>query len=161
MLPFSGVDNSCFLSTAVQFTSLLQIIAEHPEKLLHDDATRPALDVLKAIPATWDETRVLAPSAIGEFAVMARRKDTTRFLGILNGDTPTVLDRVDLSFLGERRYRATVLTSPARYDFVRRELSPFDAQTPLGFTLAAGDGAVVRFVPEASPQSPGRDLLED
>lgn len=137
------------LATVVQFLSPLQCIAEHPEMLLRDPATQPALDVLKAIPATWDETRVLAPSVLGQLSVIARRSGGTWFLSVLNGDEPVRLERLDLSFLGDGRYRAVELTSPERTGFVRREVEAVTAQTQWSLALAAGDGAVVQFLPAA------------
>lgn len=58
------------LATVILFTSPMQVIAEHPEVLLTDPATAPALDLLTQIPAVWDETVVLEPSAIGELAML-------------------------------------------------------------------------------------------
>lgn len=133
------------LATFIQFTSPMQIMAEDPEKVLNDPATRPALDVLQSIPAVWDETRVLAPSAIGRLSVMARRSGTTWFLSLLNGDQPATVENPDLSFLGEADYRAVELTSPEPRTFARREIENAEARTSLRFELPAGGGAVVRF----------------
>ena len=145
------------LATVVQFTSPVQIIAEHPDLLLRHAATRPALDVLKAIPATWDETRVLAPSAIGELSIIARRKGDTWFLSALNGDRPVHLERIDLSFLGDGRFDAVELTSPTRTNFARREEKGVTAQTSWTFALAAGDGAVVQFTPARAASNSNPD----
>jgi alpha-glucosidase len=99
------------LATAIVFTSPMQVIAENPKFLLKDPSVRPALDLLKAIPSVWDETRVLAPSAIGQLALFARRSGTTWFLGILNGtDKSMLLSTVDLSFLGEEEYEAEYIS---------------------------------------------------
>lgn len=103
------------LVTVGQFVSQLQVIGEHPETLLRDPHTRPALDVLKAIPAVWDKTRVLEPSRIGELSLIARRTGQTWFLSALSGDHPVSLPALDLSFLGDREYRLWSLGhAPAR-----------------------------------------------
>ncbi len=146
------------LATLVQFTSPLQVIAEHPDKLLRDPATQPALDVLKAIPSTWDETRVLPPSRIGELSIIARRKGDDWFLAVLSGTCATARQEIDLAFLGEGEFAAVELTSPARTNFVRRELVAITARAPWSATLAEGDGLVVWFkklparLPEAQPR---------
>ena len=131
------------LATVVQFTSPLQVLAEDPEMLLHDPATQPALDVLKAIPTVWDETRVLPPSRIGELSIIARRSGTQWFLAILNGRSEaTAIKGLALTFLGSGGYHAVQLTSPDAHRFARREFA-VTRSTPLDFSLAAGDGAVV------------------
>lgn len=130
------------LATLIQFTSPIQVIGEHPEMLLHDAATRPALDVLKAIPSVWDETRVLAPSQIGKLALVARRTGDQWFLSGLAGGSPIELTAVDLSFLGPDRFRMVQLTSPQPREFVRVERPGVTFDTPLSFSLAAGDGFV-------------------
>lgn len=136
------------VATVVQFTSPLQVLAEDPDLLLNNPATRPALDVLKAIPSVWDETRVLSPSRIGELSIMARRSGRSWFVSILNGRSePVSLPKLDFSFLGAERYRATVLTGDRSDGFARRELADFGATTALPLEIGAGDGAVIWLQP--------------
>src|SRR6185436_10045375 len=49
--------------------------------------TNPCVDMIKSIPAVWDETNVLPGSEIGEVAIFARRTGTTWFLAVMNGVT--------------------------------------------------------------------------
>jgi alpha-glucosidase len=119
-------------------------IAEDPEVLLIDPATRPGLDVLKAIPAVWDETVVLPVSRIGELSIIARRTGTTWFLSVLNGkDTPVDLKALDLSFLGSGHYDAVIITSPERRSLGRREEKDFTAKSVLAPHMSGGDGVLV------------------
>lgn len=83
------------LAQGVVFTSPFQCFSGHPR----DYVTNPAVDVLKAIPAVWDETIVLPGSDPGTLAAFARRSGSDWFVGILNGPTATTLD-VSLGFLG-------------------------------------------------------------
>lgn len=136
------------LATAVQFTSPLLVIAESPALLLHDEATRPALDVLKEIPSVWDETEILPGSSIGDLSLMARRTGRTWWLTGLNGrssgqEMPAGL----LRFLPAGRFRGTLITSPTARSFARHELSDLSAATPLHVHLGAGDGFVLRIQP--------------
>ncbi|NWO81827.1 glycoside hydrolase family 97 protein, partial [Escherichia coli] len=57
-------------------------------------------DFIKAVPASWDETRDLAGET-GEYIVLARRKGTRWFLGALNSETARKVT-VPLDFLGRR-----------------------------------------------------------
>ena len=132
------------LATALVFTSPLQVIAEHPSELLHNQATRPALDVLKRLPTLWDETRVLAPSKIGELAVFARRKGDSWWLAALNSETPTDFE-IDFSFLGAEKYDVIWLSSERPDNFERRELTGVGADFGMPIALAAGDGLVAVF----------------
>lgn len=134
------------LATLVLFTSPMQVIAEHPDLLLHDSKLQPALDVLKAVPPVWDETRVLEPSKIGALAIMARRTGATWFLAAVNGGKQTVtLENLDLSFLGTGSYNGVFLSSDSPAQFTRSEHQAVTATTPLSVPLAVGDGFVARF----------------
>jgi alpha-glucosidase len=81
------------IATAAVFTSPLMIYGAHPQSLLEN----PAVEMIKSIPSTWDETIVLEPSRIGELAAFARRKGDTWFLAILNGPNATTV-KVPLLF---------------------------------------------------------------
>jgi alpha-glucosidase len=108
------------LASAICFTSPLLHYADRPELYLQS----PAVDVIKAIPSVWDQTRVLPGSKIGDLAVMARRRGDRWFVGIINGADKRSY-RLDLSFLGEGSYQAVLLNdNPERPDaLVRSELT--------------------------------------
>ena len=57
------------IATAAIFTSPVLIYGAHPKNLL----SNPAVEVIKSIPATWDETIALEACEIGELAAFARR----------------------------------------------------------------------------------------
>lgn len=138
------------LATLVIYTSPLQVVGASRDRMLEDPATAPALDVVRAVPATWDETRVLAPSRIGDLALFARRAGERWFLAGISGDrlAPRSLDGLDLSFLGARRYAGVVLTSGASdASLERRELADVGAETALSVSLARAGGFVAMFTP--------------
>ncbi len=83
------------LAQGVLFTSPFQCFSGHPQ----DYVSNPAVDVLREIPAVWDETIVLPGSEPGAVAAMARRSGNVWFVGILNGPNATTFD-VSLAFLG-------------------------------------------------------------
>lgn len=51
----------------------------------------PELEFFNDLPVTWDETRVLA-GAIGEYAVVARRKGTIWYLGAITNERPRTVE---------------------------------------------------------------------
>ncbi len=131
------------LATAICYTSPVMFYADKPELYLK----MPALDVFKAIPSVWDETRVLAGSAIADLAVLARRKDDRWFVGVINGRSERSYE-LDLSFLGSGRYAAVQLADdPARPDnLIRRETTvQVGARVPV--ELNAGGGFVMVLTP--------------
>jgi alpha-glucosidase len=123
------------------FDSTLLTIAANPRSILDN----PARDVIKAIPAIWDETRVLSGSEIGEAAVYARRTGDAWFLAVMCGPAPKAI-RVPLAFLGAGAYQAVLVRDkagdPAGVELETREFRQTDA---LNLELAAGGGFVARF----------------
>jgi len=69
------------IATAAIFTSPLLVYGANPKSLLEN----PAVELIKALPSTWDETIVLPGSSIGEVAAFARRKGDQWFVAVLNG----------------------------------------------------------------------------
>ena len=132
------------LATAGLFTSPVTIWADNPQRYL--DQTN-ALDIIKAIPATWDETRVLDISLIGKIAAMARRHGDDWFLFIINGDSAQELnlELLSLSFLGEGVFDAVILEDATATSFNRRDNLLVDAPTLLNARLLPGGGLVARF----------------
>ncbi|MFK7694441.1 glycoside hydrolase family 97 catalytic domain-containing protein [Paenibacillus sp. HJGM_3] len=135
------------LATAILFTSPLQVIAENPDVLLRDPRVLPALDVLKAIPSVWDETRVLPPSAIAELAVMARRSGEVWFVAAVNGTNQVREAELDLSFLDGCPYEAIAITSPERAALRRNEATWGPADRSLRIVLQPEDGYVAMIRP--------------
>jgi alpha-glucosidase len=130
------------VASAAVFTAPLLTYGAHPQKILDN----PARDMIKSIPATWDETIVLPPSDIGEIAIMARRKGTTWFLAAMNGPTGRTV-RVPLAFLGKGQRRAMIVndhaTDPAAVQ-VERD-APARASDALTLKLRPGGGFIARF----------------
>jgi alpha-glucosidase len=92
------------IATAAVFTSPWLVYGGHPQSLLDN----PAVELIKSLPTTWDETIVLPASEIGELAGVARRKGRTWFVAVLNGPAARSL-RIDLGFLGKGRYDAFIV----------------------------------------------------
>ncbi|MBB5866434.1 glycoside hydrolase family 97 protein [Xanthomonas sp. 3058] len=100
------------LAQAVLFTSPFLAMGGHPQSYL----ANPARDVLKRVPATWDETIVLPGSAPGKVAAMARRHGRDWFIAAINGGDTTPMT-LTLDFLKRGHWTLTELRDvPARPD---------------------------------------------
>jgi len=131
------------IATAAIFTSPLLVYGGHPQSLLDN----PAVDLIKALPSTWDETVVLPGSGIGEAAVFARRRGAEWFIAVLNGPDARTM-RLDLKFLGPATYRATLVRDdPDAAAAERVERASLSRQRSLTITMRAGGGFIARLVP--------------
>ncbi len=131
------------IATAAIFTSPLLVYGANPKSLLDN----PALELIKALPATWDETIVLPGSAISELAAFARRKGDEWFIAVLNGPEARTL-RVDLKFLAARSYAAMLVRDdPDNAAAERIERATLTRQGSVDITLRAGGGFIARLVP--------------
>jgi len=92
------------IASLAVFASPLLTVAAHPQSVLDN----PAVDMIKSIPAVWDETIVLPESEIGELAIFARRTGDMWFLAVMCGPQAKTI-QVPLSFLGDGRYNALLV----------------------------------------------------
>ena len=131
------------IASAAVFTAPLLTYAAHPATLL----TNAGVEMIRNIPATWDETRVLEPSAIGEVAVFARRRGAEWFLAILNGPEARTF-KVPLSFLGEGRCQALLIADPPDNPAALRvEKTEVNRDEAMPVKLSPGGGFIARFTP--------------
>jgi alpha-glucosidase len=89
------------LAQAIVFTEPFLCYGGNPKDYL----ANTAVDVLKAIPAVWDQTIILPGSEPGKVVASARRSGNAWFVGILNGATATTMN-VSLGFLGTGTWQA-------------------------------------------------------
>lgn len=93
------------VASAAILSAPMLTYAATPENIL----SNPAVEVIKAIPSTWDETIVLNGSEIGELAAYARRKGDTWFIAIMNGVKEKSIS-IPLKFLrADKSYEATIV----------------------------------------------------
>ena len=133
------------IATAAIFASPLLVYGANPRSLLDN----PAVDLIKALPATWDETIVLPGSAIGEVAAFARRKGDAWFIAVLNGPEARTL-RVDLKFLAPGNYSSLLVRDdPDNAAAERIERPALTRQGSLTINLRPGGGFIGRLAPGA------------
>ncbi len=132
------------LAQAIVFTSPFLCYADHPTNYLNN----PAVDVLKAIPATWDETVVLPGSEIGKCAAFARRSGKTWFIGVINGPEETKLS-FSLDFLARGNYQMLQLgDAPDRDDAWQRTEKTAKRGDAVNLSLRRGGGCVIELKPQ-------------
>jgi alpha-glucosidase len=129
----------------VVFESGLQIIADSPAAY----EGQKELNFLKAVPASWDETRVV-DGVPPEYIAIARRHGKEWFVGAITDWDARSLD-LPLAFLGSGEYNAEIYadgpnaaTQPKDSVVEKRRVN---AQTVLKLKLAPGGGCAIRFVP--------------
>jgi alpha-glucosidase len=128
------------IASAAILTAPLLTYAANPDTIL----ANPAVNIIKNIPATWDETIVLPPSEIGELAVYARRKDNIWFLAVMNGIQPKKL-KIPLGFL-KGNYKTDVAKDGIRNDAsIIIEQKNYSSKDVLELDLASGGGFIARF----------------
>jgi alpha-glucosidase len=128
------------IASAAILSAPMLTYAANPDTILMN----PALEIIKSIPSTWDETIVLPPSEIGELAVYARRKGQDWFLAVMNGVEPRKI-KISLSFL-KGNYKALIAKddsmNPAS---VIMENKNYSAKDVIELDLVSGGGFIARF----------------
>ena len=110
--------------------------------------TNPAVDLIRALPSVYDETRVLPGSEIGECVALARRKGDEWFVAVENGAKPRTLEialdfiKAEMSFVsyGDAADRLDA------YEIIDGDVAPGGK---LKAEMRQGGGFVARLVPKA------------
>ena len=129
----------------VVFESALQMVADHPAAYDGQKET----EFLKAVPATWDETRVINGRP-ARWIAMARRSGQEWYVGSITNWDPRDID-LPLAFLGAGSYNAEIYAdgpnaaTDAKDSVVNRQR--VDAKTTLKLKLAPGGGCAIRLTP--------------
>jgi alpha-glucosidase len=142
-LPFSQGTVAHQLAMYVVYDAPLVMLSDMPTAYEREPA---ALEMLSAVPTTWDET-VGVDGRIGESVVVARRKGDEWWIGAMTDWTPRTIE-VPLSFSGGGRWQATTWTDGVNAGRVgtdyRRTTQEVEGGGSLRLSLASGGGAVVR-----------------
>ena len=129
------------IASLATFDSPMLTIAAHPQSVLDN----PAVDVIKSIPAVWDETIVLPESRIGRLSAFARRKGEMWMLAVMAGSEGWA-GTLPLSFLGEGVYEAALVRDvPGDPGAVKLESATLDRGGSLTIEMPQGGGFVTRF----------------
>jgi alpha-glucosidase len=130
----------------VVFESPFMVVADWPGAYAH----QKELDFLRAVPSTWDETRVLE-GKVGSHIVIARRRRDEWYLGAITGWNPVELT-MPLGFLGKGKFVAEIYSdapdSAQNPKNSLKEEKKVTGASSLKLKLVSGGGAAVRFRPE-------------
>ena len=100
----------------VLFESPLQMLCDSPSNYLR---TPEFTSFIAAVPTVWDQT-VALDASVGEYAAVARRNGAKWYIGAITDWAPRTL-QAQLSFLGEGRYRMTVLEDGINADRIAHD----------------------------------------
>jgi alpha-glucosidase len=127
------------LAMYIIYEAPLQMLADSPTEYQKDSAYT---SFLASIPTTFDET-VALDGKVGEYAVIARKKNGNWYIGGLNNWTARELT-IDLSVLGQGNYELVSLKDEVNtsklFDGYKRETSVVTSKSKLKIRLEAGGG---------------------
>ncbi len=107
------------------------------------------LDYLSKIPTVWDET-VAIDGKIGDYAVIARRKDTTWYIAGINDWTGRNL-KIKFDFLTNAKYTAEIFTDGINANRngndYKKTVKTISKNDELEITMANGGGFAIKLVP--------------
>jgi alpha-glucosidase len=131
----------------VVYLSPFEMVSDHPEAY----QGQKELKFLSAVPAAWDETRVITGKA-GEYISVARRRGQEWFIGSIAGKNGVELD-LPLEFLGPGEYTAEIYADAPDADqhpmnTVMRE-EKVSRSARLHVKMLPGGGQAVRVRPGA------------
>ncbi|HEY9510603.1 MAG TPA: glycoside hydrolase family 97 N-terminal domain-containing protein, partial [Verrucomicrobiae bacterium] len=109
-------------------------------------AKSPFASLIRAIPSTWDETRILSASVIGQTVASVRRKGDEWFVGVMNNGA-TQNWNLPLDFLDAgTTYRADVINESSTK--LERSMVTKNSSLPVTITSLGGSGFVARIYRE-------------
>jgi alpha-glucosidase len=127
------------VASAAIMSAPMLTYAANPDTIL----ANPAVEIIRSIPSTWDETIVLPVSSIGECAAFARRKGNTWFVAVMNGTEPRNIN-IPLYFL-KGNYKALIAKDGEAADKLIIEERNYNQKDVIHLQLSAGGGYIARF----------------
>jgi alpha-glucosidase len=103
---------------------------------------------LMTVPTTWQDTRYLEGTP-GDYVVLARRKGRQWYVGGITGDANTRPLRVDLSFLDEGRFSASVIADGASDESFAEATTQVTRSDVLSVAMRPRGGFVATLTPVA------------
>ncbi len=108
----------------------------------------PAVDLIRAMPSVYDETRVLPGSEIGECVALARRRGDEWFIAVENGGTPRTLE-ITLDFIKEDMSFVSYGDAADRLDAYKVSAGDVSPGSKLKAVMRKGGGFAARLVPKS------------
>lgn len=134
------------LGMYVVYESPLQMLCDNPSNYRKEPE---CMEFLSAVPAIWDETKVLN-AKISDYIVVARRSGKEWYIGAMTDWNKREL-AFDLSFLGEGKYKMILYRDGDNADRnaidYKKEVKTVKATNSQVIKLAPGGGWVARLIP--------------
>ena len=138
------------MASVVVFTSPFLCWPDNPDAYLNS----PLLDFVRTVPVTWDETRVLPGSKIGDTVILARRKGDEWYVAALNCRNETRMLDLDLSSLKQAGQQMTTYRDVGEnFGFQIEAGAQPPANGRLSVSLRSGGGFIAHLGP--SKEYPG------
>ncbi len=127
----------------VVYESPLQMMADNPSNYMNN---MECTNFITKVPVVWDECHVLHGS-VGNYVVIARKKDDSWYIGGLNDWTARELS-LDISFLGEGEFSIEVFKDGINADrnatdYIYEKFK-VNSDDPININMAPGGGWVAR-----------------
>jgi alpha-glucosidase len=142
-LPMSMGTRCHQMAMYVVYEAPLEMMADNPSAYMKE---QECTDFLTKVPTTFNET-VALDGKFGEYAIIARKKDNTWYVGAMtNWNTKEIT--IDLSFLGEGNFEAEIfrdgMNAGKDATDYKKEIRKVSAGEKLDIHLASGGGWVAR-----------------
>ena len=150
LMSYQLVDENVFTVSqmaahSIVFESGIPCLADKPEVYLNS----PAKSLLTHLPASWDESHLLAGEP-GDYVNMARRSGDDWYIGIICNKKQDA--EVDLSFLEDGTYYASVYKDGETKEDIAVEMRTVTSEDVLIIPLAEKGGASIKITKEAPAQ---------
>lgn len=134
------------LGMYVVYESPLQMLCDNPSNYKKEPE---CMEFLSAVPAVWDETKVLN-AKISDYITVARRTGNEWYVGAMTDWDSRDLS-FDLSFLAEGKYKMTLYRDGKNADRTaidyKKVVKIVDSTSKINIHLAPGGGWVARLIP--------------
>jgi alpha-glucosidase len=132
------------LAMYVVLENNLQMVCDYPAAY----ENQPGFEFIKAIPTTWDETKVL-DAKVGEFITIARRKGNDWYVGtITNHNSRTI--NIPTNFLKEGNYEAELFSDANDTDInpnnLIKQTKTITNKDSITININSGGGQVMQII---------------
>lgn len=127
------------LAMYVVLESYLTMVCDYPDAYIGE----PGFEVIKNMPATWDETRVPA-AVVDQYISIARRKKDSWYIGTITNNTAREIS-INFRFLPVGKYNADIYSdaADANANHLTKKTMVVDRNTILKLALAPGGGNII------------------
>jgi alpha-glucosidase len=132
----------------------MYIMYEAPFEMLSDNPTiymreQESVNFITSVPTTFNET-ISLDGKVSDYAVIARRKGNTWYVGAMNNWNPKEV-MIDLSFLSSGNYEAEIFKDGINADRdatdYKREVQKVSSKDKLNVHLSNGGGWAAKIYP--------------